>query len=318
MKKYFILIIMIFISIFTIYSCSNAKQMNYNAENNEFADDESIETDTVYKNKESGNMLVANSDSSFILYMDNKNPVTAVGGIWSNKNFLINFEYVECSDPKYVFIRKGNNTIQESFTFNKDEWESDMDRSPSPKELYEDKINIAGTTDFPVEYTVADYGCSNEEILSNSVLQYGESSLGATYDSIFIFSEDNTFIYYCSGFGSTTKEEAEDSKKRIKYLCGKYKVDNNQIFLEIDESEIKSGGHVEYDVISMFKLVDYEITHELDNTTFVVNFKIHIDNINPRYESYIEIDGEKYFFMSGYKLYRDKEKLDLFIKNFNY
>lgn len=32
----------------------------------------------------------------------------------------------------------------------------------------------------------------------------------------------------------------------------------------------------------------------------------------------IEMDGEKYFFMSGYKLYHDKKKLDLFIENFNY
>ncbi len=314
MRNSLVLIIITFI-MFIISGCSDSIYIKSNVENDCKHNTELI-TDKVYENKENGNMLVANGDGSFILYINNKEPIIAIGGGWENKKFFSEFEYVKCSESNYTFIRKENKNVQANFVFNDSEWERNM--ILSSEKLYSEKINTEGNISFQSEYTIVDYGLKNEEILKNSILQYGESALGSTYDSLLVFSDDNIFRYYCSGFGAKTKEEAEDYKKRIKYLDGSWEIKNNQIIFEIDESQIKAGGNIEYDEISMFRLIDYEITHELDDTVTVADFKIHIDDTDPRFESYMEINGEKYYFLSGYKLYHDKDLIDIFVENFNY
>ncbi len=313
MKKHYILFVLLFVIILTTYGCNKLTQIDSNTKDDVSADSEYIEIDTVYESKEKGDKLVANSDGSFILYIDNKDPIKAVGGKWVNNDFFVEFEYVECPNQEYIFTRK---VMQESFNFNNNEWEKDT--KLSSKELYEGKINIFKTSSLPEEYMVIDNELSDEAILTNSVLQQGGTALGSTYSNIIIFSEDNTFRYYCSGFGAKTIEIAEAYNKRVKYLRGRWRIENNQILLEIEESEIKSGGHVEYDVISMFHLVDYETTHELDGITYKVDYKVHFDDINPRYGTYIEINEEKYYFISGYKLYHNKDRIDSFIENFAY
>jgi hypothetical protein len=276
-----------------------------------------IQVNTAYKNKQNDDVLVTNIDGTFILYISNNNSVKAIGGNWRNNNdFIIDFEYAECPDPKYTFIRKGTEHTLNNFIFNNDEWVKDV--KLSTKEIYEEKINIGETINHRGEYTIVDYGLNDEEILTNSVLQFGGPALGATYSNILIFFGNNSFKYYCSGYGYDTKEDAEEYKNRINYLSGDWEIENNQILFEINESEIKCGGHSEYDVISGFILVDYELTNELNGINAAVNFEVHIDEIDPRYKSYIEINEEKYYFMSGYKYYNNKDHIDIFIKNLNY
>jgi hypothetical protein len=312
-RKLFLVIITFIIAI--MVGCSSGLQAKQNVEN-KYKDSKGPIVDKVYKNNENGNMLVANSNGSFILYTSNSEPIIAIGGSWKNNSFLSESEFVKCIESNYIFIRKSNKNTQEGFIFNESEW--GMDIKLSAEKLYNDKVSAEGNIYFLSEFTTVDYELKNEEILNNSILQYGESALGSTYDSILIFSEDNVFRYYCSGFGTNTKEEAESYKKRIKYLIGNWEIENNQIIFKIDESQIKTGGNVEYDEISMFNLVDYEITNELDDTIFAADFAVNIDNTDPRYKSYIEINGDKYYFLSGYKLYHNKESIDNFILNFSY
>lgn len=316
MKNHYVMFVLIFATILTSYGCNKLIHIDSNIKDDLSADSEYIEIDTVYESKEKGDKLVANSDGSFILYIDNEYPIQAVGGNWVKNDFVVEFEYVECTDHEYIYTRKVSETLQESFKFNNNEWIKDMNLSSN--EIYDEKINIFKESSLPEEYMVIDNELSDEAILTNSVLQQGGTTIGSTYSNIIIFSEDNAFRYYCSGFGSDSEEIAEAYHKRVKYLRGSWRIENNQILLKIEESEIKSGGRVEYDVISMFHLVDYETTHELDGTTLKVDYNIHIDDINPRYGTYIEINEDKYYFISGYKLYHKKDNVDYFIENFAY
>ncbi|MPM06771.1 hypothetical protein SDC9_53074 [bioreactor metagenome] len=316
MNKAFLSIVLICLSIYLIISRSNEMYTATDMENGSINHSEPIQVNIAYKNKQNNDILVANSDGTFVLYKSNKNYVKAIGGNWSNNVFIIDFEYAECPDSKYTFIRKGTEHALNSFTFNNDEWVKD--EKLSTKEIYEEKINIGETINHRGEFTIVDYGLNDEEILTNSVLQFGGPTLGATYSKILIFFEDNSFKYYGSGYGYDTKEDAEEYNNRINYLSGNWKIENNQILFEINESEIKCGGHAEYDVISGFILADYELTNELNGTNSTVNFEVHIDEIDPRYKSYIEINEDKYYFMSGYKYYNNKDYIDIFIKNINY